>query len=282
MTQVITLASTKGGVGKSSVCTNLAAALAQRGKRVLVIDGDAQGSSTLGLGIRPVEEGGFEAFLLGKAVAAAAVRAVPTTVDLVDLVPATRSENDNDALAERVAKSHVPTSRLQARLDAWLQDGRYDFVLLDTPGTTGAVVDQCLCASDAVLGIYAPESWAALGVATMKRRIADLTADGATTARLIGLVENARTRTAQAAAWKQVIADQETVLGSIRRTQKIPDAQAPSATVKPLVGRSKVEPVVMEFLELADAVIRATTTGKKSRPVRATRKAAHSTRKAAH
>lgn len=55
-TNVITVYSAKGGVGKSSTSTNLAAALAQRGKGVLLIDGDWQGNTTLNLGLNPRDE----------------------------------------------------------------------------------------------------------------------------------------------------------------------------------------------------------------------------------
>ena len=50
-TQIIAIANQKGGVGKTSTAVNLGIGLTQSGKRVLLVDGDAQGSLTISLGL---------------------------------------------------------------------------------------------------------------------------------------------------------------------------------------------------------------------------------------
>ncbi|MHB1955270.1 MAG: ParA family protein, partial [Sulfobacillus sp.] len=88
MGKVIAVANQKGGVGKTTTVINLAAYLADAGKRVLAVDIDPQGNTTTGLGIDKsvIEESMYDA-LLGDAQIMDAL--VPTDIVGLHLVPAT-------------------------------------------------------------------------------------------------------------------------------------------------------------------------------------------------
>src|SRR6266852_2491855 len=87
MGRVISIASQKGGVGKTTTAINLGACLAMEGRRVLILDIDPQGNATSAIGINGNEQspGIYEA-LIGEIDLKQAV--IPTAVANLDLVPA--------------------------------------------------------------------------------------------------------------------------------------------------------------------------------------------------
>jgi chromosome partitioning protein len=133
----------KGGTCKTTLCVNVAARLAARGKRVLVVDADTQGHAgkSLGIDVRAITLTVHD-WLLDPARAPfeAVVRRTP--VAGVDLVPA------NKALAAfpvAVAVAADRADRLDARLSA-VPPG-YDVVLLDAPPSQSLVTDNVLRAA---------------------------------------------------------------------------------------------------------------------------------------
>lgn len=132
---VLAIANHKGGVGKSTVTVNLAAALAERGRRVLVIDTDAQGTATAWLRHAPAP-GLYQTFAEG-----APLEPVETGIANVWLVPAA-AEMREDAL--RVGM-FAALRRAVRRLDAW------SHVLIDCPPRYGLVSLAALVASSEVL-----------------------------------------------------------------------------------------------------------------------------------
>jgi chromosome partitioning protein len=143
--RVLAVANQKGGVGKTTTVVNLGAYLAEAGRRVLVVDGDAQGNATTGLGVdkNDVAVSTYDV-LLGEASIVDAV--VATAVENLHLVPATV-----DLAGAEIEL--VSLERREFRLREALQPmrGRYDYILLDTPPSLGLLTLNALVAADGVI-----------------------------------------------------------------------------------------------------------------------------------
>jgi len=136
--------SQKGGVGKTTTAINLAAALARRGVRTLLIDIDPQGSVRFGLGLR-AEGGGIAEYLEGTKELPEIVRATSLPFLRVLLAGGVADSGDHVEYQQLVATS----PRLQ-ELFALAVDRGY-LVIVDTPPGLGPIVQAVMAASDRVL-----------------------------------------------------------------------------------------------------------------------------------
>jgi chromosome partitioning protein len=136
----------KGGTCKTTLCVNVAAWLAGRGRRVLVADLDTQGHAgkSLGVDVRTVTPTVHD-WLLDGVRFEAVVR--PTAVAGLDLLPANK-----DLAGFPVAAAAAPdrAERLRRRLDE-LGEGRYDAVLIDSPPSRSLLTDNILVATSEVV-----------------------------------------------------------------------------------------------------------------------------------
>lgn len=144
MAQVFCIANQKGGVGKTTTAVNLAAALAQRGRRILLIDLDPQGNGTTGCGVEKqnVAASVYELLVGLKSFDDVVVQ----TPAGFDLLPANRelagAEVELVALSDR-------DLRLKKALSPVLS--RYDFILIDCPPSLSMLTLNALCCADGVV-----------------------------------------------------------------------------------------------------------------------------------
>jgi len=142
------IANQKGGVGKSTTCLALGAALVEKEKSVLLIDLDPQAGLTISLGLDPdsFEETVYDAFMGNMSVNEVAIS---TDIEGLELVPS--NLDLSGATVELVQKGNDWQKTLKTVL---AQDGvldQYDYVLMDCPPSLGALTINVLAASDAVV-----------------------------------------------------------------------------------------------------------------------------------
>lgn len=146
MTQTISIANQKGGVGKTTTVINLGVALAQMKKKTLVLDLDPQGALSAGLGIdaNNVEHTVYDLLLNPDQLPVN--RVIYPAQTYLDLIPA----NNHLAAAEIEL---IPELRRELVLRSVLEplDGWYDFILIDCPPSLSLLTVNALCASDGVI-----------------------------------------------------------------------------------------------------------------------------------
>ncbi|HGY11677.1 MAG TPA: ParA family protein [Desulfobacterales bacterium] len=145
MTQIISIANQKGGVGKTTTSVNLSAALAKIGKKVLLVDCDSQANATTGMGIEKptlkyslyqglIEEAGIDEIIC--ATMLPKLMMIPANIDLIgfeiEMVPVKQREKKLKNLLEQVKE-------------------KFDYIIIDCPPALSLLTLNALTASDSVL-----------------------------------------------------------------------------------------------------------------------------------
>ena len=158
MTKIIAIINQKGGVGKSTTAINLAAALGDQGKQVLLVDLDPQGNATSGLGIEKKQLNCciYDVLLNDLDIKEAII---PDVYQGLDLVPATI--NLAGAEVELVAEM-ARESRLKDAVGSLR--GKYDYIFIDCPPSLGLLTVNALVGADKLIIPIQTEFYALEGV----------------------------------------------------------------------------------------------------------------------
>ena len=167
-TITICFTNNKGGSGKSTTCSNLGAAIAQTGKKVLLVDGDMQ----LNLSLAFFSEDWVLEHAAGEKNLYYGIKkqedltdyVVHTSYENLDLIPSsTLMSSIEYELFTKWQREFI----LRKCLQKIKESGMYDYILIDAPPTLGGWVMNILCASDTVIIPVEASPWGMFGLANM-------------------------------------------------------------------------------------------------------------------
>lgn len=167
-TTTICFANNKGGSGKSTTCSNVGYSLAEKGKKVLLIDGDMQLNLTLSFfdedTVLDIAKGDQNLYT-----------AIKEQKDLTDFIYETPYKN-LDIIPSSTLMSGIEYELftkwqreliLKKSLKNIQESGKYDYILIDAPPTLGGWAMNLLCASDYLLIPVEASPWGLFGLANM-------------------------------------------------------------------------------------------------------------------
>lgn len=247
----------KGGVGKTTVTLGLAAAVADLGGRVLVVDMDPQANSTTGLGVWDAKST-IDHALATESNGSIASIILPASWPLdgggaVDVVPSSPglSQSEHQLATDAIGGQ----DRLAGALMGVSDD--YDLVLVDCPPSLGLLTVNALFAADEVVIVAEPAAWSADGVDQILRNIARIAERRQGRPTVSGIVINRLGRTRDASHWHEQLVETHPTLviePPVRLRAALAEASAQSLPITAL-ARSGAPEASEEFRQLIDVLL---------------------------
>ncbi|MBR1867810.1 MAG: ParA family protein [Clostridia bacterium] len=161
MGKVIAFSNQKGGVGKTTTCVNMSAYLATLGKKVLLIDMDAQGNATTGLGFdkSQLEKSIYNVLIDGEDIKEVSLK---TGIENLDILP---SSIDLAGAEVELVQLKNRDKRLSEAVEKIKDD--YDYITIDCPPSLGLLTINALAASDGAIIPIQSEYYALEGLSQL-------------------------------------------------------------------------------------------------------------------
>ena len=247
---IVALCNQKGGVGKTTTTINLGAALAEYGRRVLLVDFDPQGALGAGIGIHPhtLERTIYDAMITGEVAAADVIR--PTAVPGMDLLPA----NIDLSGAELLLVSEVGREQALMRTLRPIR-GDYDVILIDCQPSLGLLTVNALTAAQWVIIPLECEYFSLRGVALLQDTVRKIQERTNPDLQLLGVLPTMFDRTVHA---REVLARVVEAFGDtafhtvISRTVKFPET---SVAGVPITAYAPDSAAAIAYRQLAREVL---------------------------
>lgn len=225
--RVIAMCNQKGGVGKTTSSINIAGALAQYGRRVLIVDFDPQGAATVGLGINAnaLENTIYTALFNPRMDVHEVIQ--HTKFDGLDIIPANIDLSAAEVqLVTEVGREQILASVLRPIIN------EYDAIIIDCQPSLGLLTVNALTAADGVIIPVAAEFFALRGVALLMQSIEKVQSRINPSLEIYGVLVTMFTRTLHSDEVLQRIYEAfgDKVFHSvISRSIKLPDANVAAA-----------------------------------------------------
>lgn len=165
MGKIIAFSNQKGGVGKTTTCVNMAAYIAEKGKKCLVVDLDPQGNATTGLGfVKSDVKSSVYNVMIDDAPLEDAV--VKTCVSNLDILP-----SSIDLAGAEVELVYIKDRERVLRKILEKAKKTYDFIMIDCPPSLGLLTINALAAADTVIIPIQSEYYAMEGLSQLMNTI---------------------------------------------------------------------------------------------------------------